>query len=73
MYHLEDLFATKPYRNRIATLVLESVDTPRVFSTKTQDFTPKFLKPVVEVHLFLDGSKYRVATIFWDKIFAQFL
>ena len=41
----------------VSTLVLESVDTPRVFSTKTQDFTPKFLKPVVEVHLFLKGSK----------------
>ena len=42
---------------KIHTLVLESVDTPRVFSTKTQDFTPMFLKSVVEVHLFLKGSK----------------
>ena len=41
----------------IGTLVLESVDTPRVFRNKIQDFTPKFLKPVVEVHLFLKGSK----------------
>ena len=31
--------------------------TPRVFSTKTQDFTPMFLKPVVEVQLFLLGSE----------------
>ena len=29
----------------------------RVFSTKTQDFTPMFLKPVVEVQLFLKGSE----------------
>ena len=42
---------------KIHTLVLESVDTPWVFSTKTQNFTPMFLKSVVEVHLFLKGSK----------------
>ena len=28
-----------------------------VFSTKTQHFTPMFLKPGVEVHSFLKGSK----------------
>ena len=31
--------------------------TLRVFSTKTQNFTPMFLKLVVEVHFFLKGSK----------------
>ena len=31
--------------------------TPRVFSTKSQDFTPMVLKPVVEVQLFLKGSE----------------
>ena len=31
--------------------------TPRVFSTKTQDFIPMFLKTVVEVQLFLKGSE----------------
>ena len=35
------------------TLRCESVFTPRAFSTKTQDFTPMFLKPVVEVQVFL--------------------
>ena len=39
------------------TLRCESVFTPGVFSTKTQDFTPMFLKFVVEVHLFLKGSR----------------
>ena len=40
------------------TLRCKNVFTSKVFSTKTQDFTPTFLKPVVEVHLFLKGSKY---------------
>ena len=30
--------------------------TPRVFSTKTQDFTPKVLKSLVDVHLLSIGS-----------------
>ena len=39
------------------TLTNGNNHTPRVFSTKTQDFTPMFLKPVVEVQLFLLGSE----------------
>ena len=39
------------------TLSYVYLDTPRVFSTKTQHFTPMFLKSVVEVHLFLKGSE----------------
>ena len=39
------------------TLSCVYLDTPRVFSTKTQHFTPMFLKSVVEVHLFLKGSE----------------
>ena len=39
------------------TLGCVYLDTPRVFSTKTQHFSPMFLKSVVEVHLFLKGSK----------------
>ena len=39
------------------TLSCVYFDTPRVFSTKTQHFTPMFLKSVVEVHLFLKGSE----------------
>ena len=30
--------------------------TPRVFSTKTQDFTPMVLKSLVDVHLLSIGS-----------------
>ena len=37
----------------VDTLTNGNNHTPRVFSTKTQDFTPMFLKPVVEVQLFL--------------------
>ena len=40
-----------------STLTNGNNHTPRVFSTKTQDFTPMFLKPVVEVQLFLLGSE----------------
>ena len=40
-----------------STLSCVYLDTPRVFSTKTQHFTPMFLKSVVEVHLFLKGSE----------------
>ena len=36
-----------------STLTNGNNHTPRVFSTKTQDFTPMCLKPVVEVQLFL--------------------
>ena len=39
------------------TLSCVYLDTPRVFSTKTQHFTPMFLKSVVEVHLFLKSSE----------------
>ena len=39
------------------TLTNVNNHTPRVFSTKTQIFTPMFLKPVVEVQLFLKGSE----------------
>ena len=39
------------------TLNCVYLDTPRVFSTKTQHFTPMFLKSVVEVYLFLKGSE----------------
>ena len=42
---------------RLYTLTNGNNHTPRVFSTKTQDFTPMFLKPVVEVQLFLKGSE----------------
>ena len=41
----------------ICTLSCVYLDTHSVFSTKTQHFTPKFLKSVVEVHLFLKGSE----------------
>ena len=41
----------------INTLGCESVFTPWVFSTKTQDFSPMFLKSANEVHHFLKGSK----------------
>ena len=41
----------------IDTLGCVYLDTPRVFSTKTQHFTPMFLKPGVEVHFFLKGSR----------------
>ena len=41
----------------VATLTNRNNHTPRVFSTKTRDFTPMFLKPVVEVQLFLKGSE----------------
>ena len=39
----------------VRTLTNGNNHTPRVFSTKTQDFTPMFLKP--EVQLFLKGSE----------------
>ena len=41
----------------VCTVTNGNNHTPRVFSTKTQDFTPMFLKPVVEVQLFLLGSE----------------
>ena len=41
----------------LVTLTNGNNHTPRVFSTKTQDFTSMFLKPVVEVQLFLKGSE----------------
>ena len=41
----------------VPTLSCVYLDTPRVFSTKTQHFTPMFLKPGVEVHFFLKGSE----------------
>ena len=43
----------------IAIYTLRSIilATLRVFSTKTQYFTPMFLKPGVEVQFFLKGSK----------------
>ena len=41
----------------MTTLTNGNNHTPRVFSTKAQDFTPMFLKPVVEVQLFLLGSE----------------
>ena len=41
----------------VHTLGCVYLDTPRGFSTKTQHFTPMFLKSVVEVHLFLKGSE----------------
>ena len=41
----------------ICTLSCVYLDTPKVFSTKTQHFTPMFLKSVVEVHLFLKGTE----------------
>ena len=44
-------------RLELSTLSCVYLDTPRVFSTKTQHFTPMFLKSVVEVHLFLKGSE----------------
>ena len=40
-----------------STLTNGNNHTPRVFITKTQNFTPMFLKPVVEVQLFLKGSE----------------
>ena len=42
---------------QIGTVTNGNNHTPRVFSTKTQHFTPMFLKPVVEVQLFLLGSE----------------
>ena len=41
----------------LCTLTNVNNHTPRGFSTKTQDFTPMFLKPVVEVQLFLKGGE----------------
>ena len=40
-----------------STLGCRSLATLRVFSTKTQYFTPMLLKPGVEVHFLLRGSK----------------
>ena len=51
------LKASKAFDERIHTLSCVYLDTPKVFSTKTQHFTPMFLKSVVEVHLFLKGSE----------------
>ena len=34
-----------------------TIHPPRVFSTKSQDFTSMFLKPVIEAQLFLKGSE----------------
>ena len=47
----------RPVNNCVCTLANRNNHTPRVFSTKTQDFIPMFLKPVVEVQLFLKGSE----------------
>ena len=58
---LDDVNMLKPTSNYtdlwVITLGCESVFTPRFFSTKTQDFTPMFLKSIVEVQFFLKGSK----------------
>ena len=45
--------------SKTITLTLRSIFLAnlRVFSTKTQYFTPMFLKPGVEVQIFLKGSK----------------
>ena len=40
--------------NTLRSIILATL---RVFSTKTQYFTPMFLKPGVEVQFFLKGSK----------------
>ena len=45
------------FNELVPTLGCRYLATLRVFSTKTQHFTPMFLKPGVEVHFFLKGSK----------------
>ena len=55
-YHQIERFG-RDLDQTFTTLGCESVFIPRVFSTKTQDFTPMFLKSVVEVHLFLLGNE----------------
>ena len=49
--------AIKQYFLRVRTLRSIILATLRVFSTKTQHFTPMFLKPGVEVHFFLKSNK----------------
>ena len=45
------------YMYILHTLGCRYLATLGVFSTKTQYFTPMFLKPGVEVHFFLKGSE----------------